>query len=154
MTDPAIELQLAALSKSKDAEVRRVVASHPNATNEILGYLAKDPKLSVRIEVFKNPATPACVLTEAVGRGLTVVEEVMWIARHRNTPEYTLTELATALSDDVRFWVARNPNTPEEALHKLSQDKNEWIADAANANPRANPETFHIADMRRLASPG
>jgi hypothetical protein len=78
---------------------RRLAASHPNATTELLSALCRDNDTHVLCEVAKNPKTS--------GAALLV--------------------LSCNIDARVRYGVTQNPSTPEEALHRLLRDSQEEL---------------------------
>ena len=48
-----------------------------------------------------------------------IAEEKNKLAQNPNTPQETLSLLATDEDSDVRWGVARNPNTPEEIILRI-----------------------------------
>ena len=94
------------LLSDEDLEVRRVMASRLDLTEDEFAVLAGDPAPEIQRA----------------------------IARQADVPPEVLETLASSESVDVRMIVAGNPNTPVSALETLASDKHEDVALAVLQN--------------------
>ena len=107
---------LTELSRSKDKDIRSIVAENPNTPSEALVELSRDKSEYVLSNVVQNPNTPPEILSE------------------------TLTRLSHDETEGVRSFVAINPNTPVNILIELSHDKGMYVRSDVAQNLNATPE--------------
>lgn len=146
--------------------VRWAVASHPNASAEILESLSGDIAWMVREVVAQNPRTPARVLERlgrddhwgvllAVAAHADASEDVLaelertggqeWemraaLAGNPACPARMLQRFATDRSGSVCLAVAGNRACPQDALTALAQHKNPFVRQRAVDNPATEEE--------------
>lgn len=106
-------------SQDSSKPVRGYVARNPSTPIFILEYLAK----SFVYSVVRNPSTPSHILKNIASStyGFDTLER---IAKHKNTPTETLTELSTCNLRDgwknrLLIAVVKNPNTSAKTLEDI-----------------------------------
>lgn len=109
--------------------VRTSVARSPQASVEILAFLAQDRIQDVRAAVATNPRTSADSL-----KGLAADRDVkirVKVAQNQSTDLDTLEVLSLDWAWKVRERVAQNPSTPEEIVRALAEDGDHSVKKAA-----------------------
>ncbi|WP_168734873.1 hypothetical protein [Deinococcus sp. KSM4-11] len=111
---PATEL--ANLSLSRDAGVRRAVAAHPNTSAFILGTLAAE----FPAQVLRNPALPLLRLAQP---GLVLrwpVIALLALIRQADAPDWLLRQVQAHRSVEVQVALASHPRLPKALADVLS----------------------------------
>ena len=114
---------LSNLSRQGDVKIRRLVAQHRLASNDILDNLKNDSDVTVRYYVMKNSNTPQEMLS-VLFNDIEVRRTFAW---DRQTPPHVLDSLKNDSDFEVRYYVAANPNVPQETLRFFLNDKDERI---------------------------
>jgi hypothetical protein len=150
--------QLALLSQSRWAWLRRSVAQNPSTPVTTLAQLASDAEIKIQLAVAKNPSTSESILAQLASHPETAIQVA--VAQHPNATERILLQLLpsqrslifqrqnlpagvlqeffneaalaqdpTKALRDLYYIFFRQPNTPETVLDALS----EWDVDAIRA---------------------
>lgn len=136
------------LAKDCRAEVRQLVASHPNTPIKIIELLAKDEKLQVLLAIIQKSNIPTFILEELAKRSNKQIhkailkhpnisskaKEIVKLMRSRSPvkiSDYILEELAQDERVLVRKRVVKNELTPSFILKKLLNDSNKYIREKA-----------------------
>jgi hypothetical protein len=148
-TDPTV---------SQHSLAKQRLASHPEATPEVLEKLGKCASTEVSERVAENANTPATTLDKLANHDSTDVR--IAVADNSGTPTDTLENLAKDENPDVRYRVAENPETPIAILETLAEDDNPYVVARAedtldsvqSVSDRANDMMIkeHYADAEGL----
>ena len=99
-----------------------------------------------KIKLAKDPNTPQETLT-------ILATDDDWsvrcgVAQNPNTPQELLKILTTDDDWSVRYEVARNQNTSQETLKLLDTDENWYVRDSAKENPNYKKQTLELSSVQ------
>lgn len=117
--------EMSDLSACDDYRVRRRIAEHPSAWQELLEKMASDSHADVRVAVSEHPATSSQILQR----------------------------LSEDFSDDVRFAMASNHNLPVAILESFIKDDNPFVVRRAEQTlKRINPSSVEFVSFTGILS--
>lgn len=127
LSDPALHDDIYSVwpvmgNNTRGLSVMRLVARHPNVSQNALVHLARSPDTYVRGDVVLNSKTPVSTLRKLALAPNQDLQIQMGLAHNANTPPDVLSELAGSDSEYTRSAVARNPSTPIDTLEALARD--------------------------------
>lgn len=126
-SDPALHDEMSSVwpvmgNNTRGLAVMRLIARHPNVSQNALVHLARSPDAYVRGDVALNPKTPVSTIRELALAPNQDLQIQIGLAHNANTPPDVLSELACSDSEYTRSAVARNPSTPIDTLEALARD--------------------------------
>ena len=101
------------------------LASHPDATPEVLEKLGEKDNDDLKQRVAENANTSTDTLDKLSTHESSDVR--IAVAENLSTSGPTLETLATDENPDVRYRLAENPETPLPILEHLAQDENPYV---------------------------
>jgi hypothetical protein len=143
---------------TQHALAKQRLASHPDATPEVLEKLGERANDEISERVAENANTPTTTLHKLASHDSSDVR--IAVADNQATSVCSMAALAADGNPDVRYRVAENPDTPVAILEALAEDENPYVVaraeDTLNAvqsvAERANDMMIkeHYADAEHL----
>lgn len=143
---------------TQHALAKNRLASHPEASPEVLEKLSESGSDDLSKRVAENPNTAPATLDKLAGHDSAEVR--IAVADNHSTPKETLRALAADANPDVRYRLAENMETSVTMLEALAEDENPYVVARAedtldaikSVSDRANDMMIkeHYADAEIL----
>lgn len=146
---PTASLDL--LARDENAEIRAIVAKHPNVSREATDLLARDEDVLVRMEVAF--ASKDMSLSTAIALSQDENEEVRsYMVGYHLLGDAGLVGMVNDPSPMVRSMVAMRTPSVELMRHIVDNDVSE-VSDMIGENPAATPELLEVILERHIDGP-
>ena len=123
------------------ADLKRLIASNPNISKELMYRLAKDKNISVVFNLLYNPNIAVDILEQLVdnSKDYRILQE---IAKLPTTPVSLLRKLARYDKYAIAADVAKNPNTPVDVIEYFATDPSasSFARGVLASDPNSSPE--------------